>query len=181
MQYRKFLKSLNESDTLERISAYGHILEQKTDGTVTIDKVVSEFKSLEEAREYIKNKTISEKLEIQISNELYEEISEHRIAQIIKEYHNVKVTDTLIESYIDLASSKLFTIDPVVYEIRSLNKLDIVVEGKIHYELNDGSVVAINRTTQKTLNKLLQNHTDIVEYMRESKENFMSVVQQIKE
>lgn len=181
MYYRQFLKSIKGSDIVESVSSFGHTITVKTDGVISIDNEVTEFKSLEEAREYIKNKTISEKLEVQISNELYEEISENRIAQIIKEYHNVKVTDTLIESYIDLASSKVFTIDPVVYDIRKLNKLDVVVEGKIHYELSDGSVVAIDKSTQETLNKLLQNHTDVVEHMRESKENFMRVIQQIKE
>lgn len=180
MYYGQFIKTIKGTDVVESVSSFGHTIELKTDGIVSIDNNVTQFKTLEEAREYIKNQTISEKLEVQISNEIYDEISEHRIAQIIKEYHDIKVTDTLIESYIDLASSKVFTIDPVVYDIRKLNKLDTVVEGKVHYELNDGSVVAISKPTQETLNKLLQNHTDVVEHMRESKENFMRVVEQIK-
>ena len=45
--------------------------------------------------------------------------------------------------------------------------------------INDGTVVAINEDTQQTLNNLLQNHNDIVEYMRESKENFMHVLREI--
>ena len=180
MYYGQFIKTIKGTDVVESVSSFGHTIELKTDGIVSIDNNVTQFKTLEEAREYIKNQTISEKLEVQISNEIYDEISEHRIAQIIKEYHDIKVTDTLIESYIDLASSKVFTIDPVVYDIRKLNKLDTVVEGKVHYELNDGSVVAISKPTQETLNKLLQNHTDVVEHMRESKENFMLVVEQIK-
>lgn len=181
MYYGQFVKSLKEADVCESVSSFGHTISVKTDGSVTIDKEPTKFKSLEEAREYIKTQTISEKLEAQISNDIYEEISENRIAQIIKEYHDIKVTDTLIESYIDLASSKVFTIDPVVYDIRKLNNLDMVVEGKIHYELSDGSIVAISKSTQETLNNLLQNHTDIVEYMRESKENFMLVIEQVKE
>jgi len=181
MFYKQFTKYLKGSDVVESVRTYGHAIDLYKDGTVTINGECTDFDSLEEARKYIKNKTISEKLETQISNEVYEEISDDRIAHIIKEHHNVKVTDTLIESYIDLASSKIFTVDPVVYEIRKLNKLDVVVEGKVHYELNDGSVVAIDSTTQETLNKLLTNQKEIVEYMRESKDNFISVVQQIKE
>jgi len=69
----------------------------------------------------------------------------------------------------------------VVYDIRKLNKLDVVVENKIHYDLDDGTTVAISKSTQETLNKLLQTHTDVVEYMRESKENFLRVIEQIKE
>ena len=103
------------------------------------------------------------------------------IANIIKEYHDVRVTDTLIETYLDLASSKIFTVDPVVQEIRSLNKSDKIVEGKIHYELNDGSVVAINVQTQEVLNNLLHNQKEIIEYMRKSKENFMYVLSKLEE
>lgn len=181
MYYGQFLKTIKGADVVESVSSFGHTIELKTNGGVSIDNEPTEFKTLEEARKYIKNKTISEKLEAQISNESYDEISENQIAKIIKEYHNVKVTDTLIESYIDLASSKLFTVDPVVYEIRKLNKLDVVVEGKVHYDLADGNTVAVSKLTQETLNNLLQNQTDVVEHMRESKENFMRVIEQIKE
>lgn len=181
MYYGQFTKSLRASDVVESVRSFGHLIELKQDGSVSIDGEATEHKSLDEARKYIKNKTFSEKLEVQISNEIYEEISENRIAQIIKEHHDVKVTDTLIESYIALASSKIFTIDPVVFDVRKLNKLDVVVENKIHYELNDNSVVAIDIATQETLNNLLHNQTEIVEYMRESKQNFMRVIEQIKE
>lgn len=181
MLYKHFAKSIQRSDVSESIRSFGHLIEMTTDGKVFIDKDETEFESLEEARKYIKNKSLSEKLEVQISNEIYEEISENRIANIIREHHDIKVTDTLIESYIDLASSKLFTVDPVVQQIRKLNKLDVIAENKIHYELNDGSVIAISYNTQETLNKLLQQHKDVIEYMRESKENFMRVIEQIKE
>jgi hypothetical protein len=181
MYYGQFTKALRASDVTESVRSFGHLIEMKTDGTVTVDGEQSQHKTLDEARKYIKSKIFSEKLEAQISNEIYEEISEHRIAQIIKEHHDIKVTDTLIESYINLASSKIFTLDPVVFDIRKMNKLDVVVENKIHYELNDGSVVAIDVTTQDSLNKLLQNQKEIVDFMRESKDNFIKVVEQIKE
>lgn len=181
MYYGQFTKKLKASDVKESVRCFGHLIEEKVDGLVTIDGEESQHKSLGEARKYIKNKIFSEKLEAQISNDIYEEISDNRIAQIIKEHHSVKVTDTLIESYIALASSKIFTIDPVVFDIRRLNKLDVVVENKIHYELNDGSVVAIDIATQDSLNNLLQNQTEIVDFMRESKNNFLKVIEQIKE
>lgn len=181
MYYGQFAKSLRASDVVESVRSFGHLIEMSQQGIVSINGEATEHKSLDEARKYIKSKIFSEKLEIQISNEIYEEISENRIAQIIKEHHDTKVTDTLIESYIDLASSKIFTLDPVVFDIRRMNKLDVVVENKIHYELNDKSVVAIDIATQESLNNLLHNQKEIVEYMRESKENFMQVIEQIKE
>ena len=73
---------------------------------------------------------MTEHIEQEVTNEIYESISENKIAEIIKEYYNIKVTDTLIESYVELASSNLFNVDPVVYEIRKLNKVDTVIENQ---------------------------------------------------
>jgi len=117
----------------------------------------------------------------EVTKEIYEEIPNNKIVEIIKEYHDVKVTDTLIETYIELASSNIFSVDPVICELRKINKLDTLVEGKLNYTLDDGSVIAINEATQEYLNKLLQNQNEIIEYMRESKENFLSVLGQIGE
>ena len=90
---------------------------QESNGVIYINREATEFSSIEEARTYIKNKASSEQLEEQITKELNEDLSTVQIAKIIKEHHDVKVTDTLIESYIELASSKLFTVDPVVQVI----------------------------------------------------------------
>jgi hypothetical protein len=166
---------------VESIRSYGNLIQIDSDGVVYVNRETTEYRSLEEARTYIKNKQVSNTLESQITKDTYEEITDNRIASIIKEYHNIKVTDTLIESYIELASSQIFTIDPIVQKIRSLNKLDAVIEGKLHYELTDGSVVAINERTQKHLNNLLNNQKEIVDYMRESKEKFFQVIKQIEE
>jgi len=56
-----------------------------------------------------------------------------------------------------------------------------MVEGKLHYVLADNSTVAINEDTQDILNKILDNQTEIIEYMRESKQNFFHVLEQIEE
>jgi hypothetical protein len=117
----------------------------------------------------------------EVTKEIYEEIPNTKVAEIIKEYHDVKVTDTLIESYVELASSNIFSVDPVICELRKYNKLDTLVEGKLNYTLNDGSIIAINETTQDYLNKLLHNQNEIVEYMRESKQNFLYVLERIGE
>ena len=90
-----------------------------------------------------------ENLEKEVAQEIYEEMAESRIAKIIKEHYDIKVTEQLIESYVELASSKLFTIDPVVLKIRELNKLDSIIENKLDYVLADGSIVAINEETQQ--------------------------------
>lgn len=178
MYYKQFTKSISGADIT--IRSYGHLI-QSIDGNIFVDNEQTDFESLEEARKYIKNKHCSEAIETEIIEKQYEEISENRIANIIKEHHDIKVTDTLIESYLELASSKIFTVDPVVQEIRKLNKLDSLIENKVHYELQDGSIVAIDEQTQEQLNNLLAIHKDVVEYMRESKDNFFNVVNKIKE
>lgn len=129
----------------------------------------------------IAKKTPIEQMVEEVTKEIYEEIPNTKVAEIIKEYHDVKVTDTLIETYVELASSNIFSVDPVICELRKINKLDNLVEGKLNYTLGDGSIVAINEATQEYLNKLLSNQTEIIEYMRESKDNFIHVLTKLEE
>lgn len=180
MKFYELTKKLRTEGVTDSIRSYGHLIEMVNE-QVLLDGELTKFKSLEEARQYVKQEYISEKLEQQVSKESYDELSDEKVASIIKEYHDVKVTDTLIETYIKLASSNMFSVDPVVQDIRSLNKLDRIVEGKLHYVLADESIVAINPQTQDHLNKLLGNQPEIIEYMRESKENFFYVLEQIEE
>lgn len=126
-------------------------------------------------------KSSAPSLEEQATKELYEELSDKTIANIIREHHDIKVTDTLVESYKQLASSNIFSVDPVVQSIRSINKLDRLVENKLHYVLQDENIVAIDTRTQERLNNLLQNQTEVIEYMRESKDNFMYVLKKLEE
>ena len=179
MYFNQFKSKLNGSGIQSHLYSYGHLIEQ-TEGAILIDGISTDFTTLEEARQYIKQTNIAEHLEEEIAKELYEDISENKIANIIKEHHDIKVTDTIIDSYIGLASSKVFTLDPVVEEIRTLNKLDKLIEGKLDFHLNDGTTVAINESTYNQINNILSNHSDAIEYMRESKENFMSVIEQLE-
>ena len=181
MFYSEFSKSLKKPNVVESIRSFRQLIERTEDGKILINGLETQLQSIEEARQYIKQDYISHQLEEQISKQTYEELSEHTVANIIKEYHDVKVTDTLIENYIQLASSNMFSVDPVVQDIRALNKLDRLVEGKLHYVLNDNTIVAISEGTQSRLNNLLQNQKEIIEYMRESKENFFHVLEQIEE
>ena len=139
------------------------------------------FKQFLESHNLQKQEEANASLVEEVTKEIYEEIANEKIAAIIKEYHDVKVTDTLIESYVELASSNIFSVDPVICELRKINKLDNLIEGKLNYTLNDGSIIAINEATQDCLNKLLTNQTEIIEYMRESKENFLFILSKIEE
>jgi hypothetical protein len=185
MYFKQFNRKLSEDATgnkiVEQLRSNGHLIEKTEDDQILIDGIVTELTELEEARKHIKTKYETLSLEQEIKSEIYEELSDNKIVDIINKHHDVKVTDTLIESYLEFASSKLFTLDPVVEEIRNLNKLDTLVEGKIDYTLADNSVVAINHNTQDKLRDLFQSHTEVIEHMRQTKENFISVLNQIGE
>lgn len=181
MYFSQFSRKLSGEKITEQLRCYDHIIQKDEDGVIYIGNAKTKFTELEEARNYIKTQTDSKYLEEQVKTEIYEELSENKIADIIQKYYDVKVTDTLIESYIDLASSKLFTLDPAVEDIRKLNKLDTLVEGKIDYRLEDDSVIAISQHTNEKLKDLFQAHTDVVEHMRQTKENFVKVLKDIGE
>lgn len=185
MYFGQFSKKLSEQKVStgikSQLRSYGQLIEETVDGSILINGEPTELDTLEEARQYIIQQEQLKKLEEEVKNDLYEEISDLKIANIIQEQHNIKITDTLIESYKELASSKMFTLDPVVHEIKQLNKLDKIVEGKYDYVLKDNTPIAISESTQQKLNSLFKDDQDIVEYMRESKQNFLAVIKEIGE
>jgi hypothetical protein len=179
MKFQQFTKQLKETlcgtQIQEESVCHGHSIILATDGKVFVDNKETELTSIEEAKQYINQILLEEEL----SQELYEEIPQIKIAELINEYHDTKVTDTLIEEYIELASSKQFIADPVIQEIRKINSVDNLIEGKIDYKLNDGSIVAIDESTNIRINNILAQHSDVADYMRESKENFLNVIREL--
>jgi hypothetical protein len=161
---------------LDIYTCYGKKVHIGKDLSVVVEgtKIDCEVESLEEARLYAKRYIETQKLLEDIDTTVPEE----KVAYYIRKYHNVdKITDTLVESYIELASSNLFTVDPVVSAIKERTAVEF--SGKFEYKLNDGNTVAINEDTQDTLNNLLQDKPEIVEYMRESKNNFMRIIKEV--
>ncbi len=185
MRYSQLLSRVNKA-TVGEISrscnCYGHLVQEDCGGFVLVDRVATSFGSLEEAIDSIKQRKLREDLEQEIQQEQYATISENKIVNIIKQHHSdVRITDTLVESYVELASSKSFTIDPVALGIRNLNKLDRIVESRVDFVLDDGSVVAITEETHQKLNNIFAHHQDVVEYMKTSKDNFLDVLNQLEE
>ena len=177
---RKLSESLNGSGITEQIHCYGHLIEKTSDGSILIDGDKTDYQSINEARTGLCEQQYFTSIEQEIAEEFYHDIPDEKVAEIIKEYHDVRVTDTLIESYRELVSSKIFTVDPIAQKIRSLNSYDNLFEHKIDYILNDGSIIAISEETQTVINNLLQSNKEIVSYMRESKEQFMWVMTQVR-
>jgi hypothetical protein len=167
---------LKNSGLAESYSLYGKSVGITDTNEIYIDgnKIDIEVSTFEEAREYAKRYIQNSKVLEDIDNTIPEE----KVAHYIRQYHNIeKITDTLIESYIELASSNMFTVDPVITAIKESRTSDIA--GKLQYELSDGSIVAIDEATQELLNKLLSNKPEVVDYMRESKDNFIRIIREI--
>lgn len=184
MKFTQFQTRLNEAlvGSVERQTThYGHLIQQTQEGVVFVDRERTEFLDLEEAVNHIDQQKIQESIQHALQCEQYEEMSDNTIAGIIKAKHgDIRVTDTLVESYVELASSKLFTLDPVVAEMRSYNKLDRLVENKVDFKLDDNTVIAVDEGTLLTINNTFGNYPDVIAHMRESVDNFMSVVEQLE-
>lgn len=169
-------------ELIEHVHCFGHTLALAADGSVWVDHKHTDFGSLEEAREYIHQQKLQQDIQSQIQLESYKEISDSKVADIIRSQHNdVRITDTLIESYIELASSKLFTSDVAAQQIRRMNCFDRLIENHVDFVLDDGSVVVISDSTQDAINNMFGQHQDVIQYMRESKKNFLDVVNQLEE
>lgn len=139
------------------------------------DEYIGDANSLKEARAYSSTYIANKKIVENISSLIPEE----KVVALIKKYHNIdKITNNLVESYVELVSSNIFSIDPVVTEIKQ-NSIELA--GKFQYVLEDNSIVAINEYTQKRLSTLLEDKYQIVEYMRKSKDNFMHAIKELKE
>ena len=169
-------KLFDSLGVLDKYTCYDSDVTVSKDYSLTINghKLEDTFESLEEAkiyaRRYVENKKLLE--------DINTTVPEEKVANYIRQFHNVdKITDTLIESYIELASSNLFSVDPVVVAIKERSAVEF--SGKLEYQLADGNIVAINEDTQETLNTLLENKPEIVDYMRESKNNFMRILREI--
>lgn len=183
MKFSQFQSKLNESlvgPIDQQTTYFGHLIQKTADG-VFVNREKTDFLDLEEAVRHIDQQKIQESIQQALQCEQYEEMSDNTIAGIIKATHgDIRVTDTLVESYVELASSKLFTLDPVVAEMRKYNTLDRLVESKVDFRLNDGTIVAIDESTLHTINNTFGQYPDVIDHMRSSVDAFMSVVEQLE-
>lgn len=179
MNFKEFqqqaLSAALGSDVSRRAFSHGRHIVETVEG-VFVDGEETCFLNLEEAASHLENAMLQEKVLHAVQQDLYEELSYNKVADIIRKYHDVKVTDTLIESYVELASSKMFTVDPVANDIHRFNSLDRLIEGHFDYLLDDGTRVVISEGVQGQLNNIFKNHPDVIQYMRESSQNFLDVI-----
>jgi len=170
------------SELKQQIPYRDSIITETVDGYIFVDGQITEYATLEEALEQLKQEHLQETVQKKLQQDLYGEMSDNKVADIIRRYHSdIKITDTLIESYVELSSSKIFTLDPVAHDITKFNKLDCIVEGRLDYKLEDGSSVVISEQTYQQLNNIFGKHPEIVSYIRTSADNFLDVINQLGE
>ncbi len=186
MRLNDFVKNLysrkgNYGNVVSVSSHYDHQIIENDKGKFYVDGVLLEadYSDLEEVKRHIELEDTASEAKIS----LYEDISDIKIANIIKRFNeNAKITTTLIENYTHRASSKVFDIDPVLIEMRTSYRGPNLIENKLDFRLNDGKQVAIDEETVEKIANLLNNTKDkeeILDYMRESVDNFLHVVRQL--
>lgn len=185
MRYSEFAHKVEELLMGESIRSRqvfeGRVFEETVSGRVFVDKMPTSFQNIEDALQDAQHHSIVCSLEEEIAREQYYTLSRNKTVDVIKEHHGVKVTDTLLEAYAEAASTKIFSLDPVIVHLRESNTLDRIVESKIDFRLNDGSLVAIDLATLSRLNNIIGNQTDIIEHMRESSQTFLDVLNLLEE
>jgi hypothetical protein len=178
MNYSQFSSNLNKTisgvDIAESIYTFGHIIQKSIDDLILVNNIPTSFSTLSEAKEFVNQQNLINKLHEDLTNEVYSNKS--KIANIIKEVHDIKVTNNIIEQYIVLAKQKQFSIDPIVFQLREMNHFDRMIDNKIHYILEDKSIIAIDFKSQERLNNILENKSDVIEYMKKNCDNFLKIL-----
>lgn len=185
MQFQQLVSQINQvtvgTEIAETVTCFGHLIQEAVTGEIFVDRSPSLFMSLDEAKDFIKQQKIREELQEEIHEQQFTEISSIKIADIIKQHHNnVKVTDTLVESYVELASSGLFTTDSVALSIRDINKSTRLIESHIDFKLDDGTVVVISEHLQHKLNNIFAGHSDVVNHIRSDRDTFLGILNQLE-
>jgi hypothetical protein len=166
---------LNSGIVVKESSYYKdhHIQFENDDMYVDGDLVLMDISDIHEAysyaKSYINNIIVLENIDA---------LSEETIANCIKRHHDVKITNTLIEEYQDVIESNEFVLDPVMLDILE-GKSSFI--NKIEFTLEDGSNIAIDESTYNNLLNLDVDKYKLTVFMRESKENFTSVISQFIE
>lgn len=164
MKYSQFVKRqqdlLYECPISKEARIEGNHVAILENGNVFMNRQQTGFSSLDEAIRFIKTETYKEKAWVEAFNKL----PANTLASIIREHNKDKITNSLIESYLDVAFNKTFTVDPIVIKIRELVELN-AIDGKIDFVLEDGSTVAIGKPL---LEKLSLENDKYIDNMRKS-------------
>lgn len=184
MRFKQFQKQLYEQSFGASVEACQYVYNHKivqTDRGVYVDGECTHFGCIDEAKQHIKQQNSVAAINEEIDQDSFKTLPINLLTDIIHKHNSdSKVTDTLIESYINVAASKQFTTDKVVYDMRVINRTNRLLEGYLDYILDDNTVIAISEQEQKSINTLLEHRDDLVVFMKQNKDNFLQVLEQVK-
>ena len=173
MNYKQFQRRLNKSlldiDLKNQYQVGVDVIKETADSKFIVAS--AKFSSFKEALNFSRSRKYD-----QLFDSIHSTVSDHAIAALIREHRDVKVTNTLIESIKALVETKEFTLDPVVESIRT----NVLFDDKLDFVLEDNSTVYIDRSTIKHLNNVFAEHLDVINYMKQSSNNFISVVEKLQ-
>lgn len=171
MNYTNFQHQLSENlfeiDLKSQFQIGQYLIKEYHNGSFGAEN--KEFNSFQEAYNYIAHLNET-KYYWDYDNP--EPITDHTVANTIKEFHNKKITNTVISEVQNTLRNKLFSLDPVIESLRKNN----LFENKVDFILKDGSRVFLNKSTLHEMIKVFGEHTDITEYLNESASNLVNTV-----
>lgn len=177
MIYREFIKRIAESLYSQEVKMQCLVLGVPVsileDNTIVMNHRKTNFTSLNEVREFIKEFDLKES----VRTEAFKTIPSNTVATIIREHSNDKITNVLLESYLQQAIAREFTTDPIVLKLRNLFPIESI-NSKIDFVLEDGSIVAISKTL---LERLSSKNDKYIEDMRKSIDSFTHSIRNIIE
>lgn len=186
MNYKQFHETINYKLTGVKLSPgvlyRGSLIQQSPGGDVYVDQQKVAAGTISEAKQAIDQQVVVENIRKQLREQEYDTNLISTVAGIVASHKpGIKITDTLIERYIHTATTKQLSADPVVLEVRQKNVFDNVLDGYLDFILEDGSTVIVSDQTCATINNVFGKHADVIAFMAESKDNFLDVVNQLKD
>jgi hypothetical protein len=148
--------------------------------TLVLDgEVVGKFVGLKEAQEYCNSLHMSSVLVDELSSKDPVVLSEEKIAFTLAEQVEVRVTETMVNSFKNLLETRKFAPYNSLIALREQAKDLSQFPGKIEYEMNDGSKVLLDIETNLQLNKIvdLRESNDLIMFMTQTSANFVMCVE----
>lgn len=167
--YRRLLESIRQSTgVISRFDYLGESVEIRENFDVYVGgELVCSSNSLSESKNLAKS---------YINSQSKIGLSENMIVEKLLLFREKKdISTKLVEFYKQKLENREFFVDEVITSLKTPNSF-----GKYEYELNDGTVVAIDEETQLALQDLFRDKYDIVSYMCESIDSFKQVMREIR-
>lgn len=163
--------------------SYGKVAHYNNKTLVVDGEVVGNFVGLKEATEYCEALNMSKLLAGELSSTDKIVLTEEKIAYTLAEQSEVRVTETMVKSFKELAETHQFVPFNSLLALREQSRDLSQFPGKIEYVMEDNSTVLLDIDTNLKLNKIvdLKESKDLISFMTRNSANFLLCVEQLIE